>query len=124
MSDYNDMKKMVNMTRKANEQKQRVYFKELLKSHIATKFKTTIIGSISKFEDLFGELWGMGLQPEELNAEQRYWREKWSLARTEILNNGNSQSRAASSEIDQYNVEYNKYEYNFNTQDKRDLLDE
>lgn len=61
---------------------------DLLKD-IETRFKTTMIGSLAKFEQYFGHLWDedskKGLEYEKL----------WDQARNAILNNGNNQIRLA-----------------------------
>lgn len=119
--NYSDLKAIVSMTRQANDQKYEAHSKSMLKKHIETKFKTTMIGSLSKFEELFGHLWGHGLADNELTEEQLRFKEAWQLARTEILNNGNNQLRAAHNEIEQYSIRFNKNEYNFLVKDKKGL---
>jgi len=99
--------------KKANNEKYEAHSKSTLKRHIETKFRTTMIGALSRFEKVFGDLWGHGLKEGELTEEQKIYREKWQLARTEILNNGNNQMRAALSEVDNNTIKYNKNQYNF-----------
>ena len=113
MSNYEENKKLVRLSKKANDERYEAHSKTNLKRHIETKFRTTMIGALARFEELFGYLWGHGKQEFELTDEELEQREKWHLARTEILNNGNNQARAALAEIDQHTVRYNKQEYNF-----------
>lgn len=120
---HSELKNMVQMTRQANDKKYEAHSRNMLKKHIQTKFKTTMIGALSRFEELFGDLWGHGLSEHDLDEDQRYWREKWQLARTEILNNGNNQLRASLNEVEQYNVKFNKNEYKFNIGDKKGLIE-
>ena len=122
--DRNELKRIVRMTREANDQKHEAHSKKMLKKHVETKFRTTMIGSLSKFEELFGDLWGHGTPPEHLTPEQELWRERWQLARTEILNNGNNQLRAASQEIENYTIRFVKTEYAFTIKDKGDITED
>ena len=87
--------------------------KEQLKRAIDTKINTTMIGSLSRFEKLFGYLWGDRRPVSELNQEEAEFREDWELVRSQILDNGNDQKRAAFQEIDQYTVKWNKFKTDF-----------
>jgi len=109
----NEDKKYLGAHKKANEKRYEAHSKNTLKRHMETKFRTTMIGALSKFEKIFGDLWGHGLPDSDLSETQRKFKEKWQLARTEILNNGNNQMRAALSEIDNNTIKYNKSQYNF-----------
>jgi hypothetical protein len=60
-------------------------------------------------EQKFGFLWGQGKPTSQLTDRERdmlYLKEE---LRTEILNNGNNQKRAAVAEINQYEVEWNRH---------------
>lgn len=116
--NHDEIKKIVQLARKANEQKQEVRTKENLKRHVQTKFKTTMIGALAKFEEAFGSLWGHGIPDDQLTKQQLEFRNLWNLTRTEVLNNGNNQLRAALSEIDNHTVKYNKVEYKFIVQNQ------
>lgn len=113
MDDYNEMKKIVRLAREANEKKYENRSKETLKRHVSTKLRTTMIGALDKFEKIFGNLWGHGKAAAELTPEEAENRKLWELVRTEVLNNGNNQLRAAMSEVDQYTIKYNKQRYDF-----------
>ena len=76
---------------------------------VATKHRTTLIGSLSRFEECFGALWGHGLDETELTETQRMWREVWQRCRTGVLDNGNQQLRALEKELEQYEVEWLRY---------------
>jgi hypothetical protein len=76
---------------------------------LAKKFKTTMIGAIASFEENFGYLWGHGKPVADLTENETSFREKWELTRTEILNKGNSQLRAALEEINHYDLSWKKY---------------
>lgn len=121
---HGELSKIVRMRREANEHKHEAHSQSILKKHITTKFRTTMIGSLAHFEEIFGMLWGHGKRNEDLTEEELEWKEKWMLARTEILNNGNDQLRASLNEIDQYTVKFNKNEYTFRVKDKKGLIED
>ena len=75
------------------------------------KVKTTMIGALASFEKEFGSLWGH--DAEKLSDEEQYWLDRWDDVRTEILNNGNNQIRAAMEEIAQYTLTWNRYQTDF-----------
>jgi hypothetical protein len=82
-----------------------------LARNIETKIRTTMIGALSAVEQRLGHLWGLGKPREHLTeAERRMEAVKQDL-RTDILNLGNNQLRAAMSEIGQYDVAWRRYEY-------------
>lgn len=83
--------------------------KKRLLNNIKKKFDTTTIGSLAIFEDYFGHLWGHGKKDADLTNEERHFRELWSDARSDILDNGNFNLRSAQSEISQYTISWNRY---------------
>lgn len=97
--------------RAKNEDKYRDNSKKRLISIIEKKFKTTMIGSLATFEETFGYLWGHGEQ--SLSEEQAEFRRMWDEVRTEILNKGNNQLRAAQDEIASYTMTWDKYKTDF-----------
>ena len=121
---HDQMRDMVRKTREANDQRYEAHSQRTLQRHIKTKLKTTMIAALAKFEELFGHLWGHRKEDRDLTEEERGWRETWELARTEILNKGNDQSRAAANEIDQYTVKFNRNHYTFQVQDKKGLIED
>jgi hypothetical protein len=124
MSSYEEQKSLRDQIKKRNEEKYRDNSKKRLINNIEKKFKTTMIGSLASFEKYFGELWGHG--GEDLTAEELRFRELWEQARTEILNNGNSQLRIAQEEIAQYSMTWNRYHIDFlvTPQDNKENSDE
>jgi hypothetical protein len=124
-TSHSEMRKVSDLAKKANLERQQNHARENLKRHIQTKFKTTMIGSLAKFEEAFGRLWGHGVESDQLTEEQKEYRELWQLVRTEILNQGNNQLRASLSEVDNHTVTYNKMEYKFLIKDvKKDYSGE
>ena len=65
--------------------------KRILKQ-IHSRFQTTMIGSLARFEDTFGYLWGHNGN-EQLTERQEEFLEMWNYVRTAILNHGSKQMR-------------------------------
>jgi hypothetical protein len=84
--------------------------KTRLKKEIRKKIQTTMIGSLSSMEKFFGFLWGE--ESDELTKDQVKMRDIFEEMRTDILDKGNMQIRNADSEIDTYDVVWNKYHIN------------
>ena len=106
-SYYNRRQQFDNDSYKSNKGNQ--YAKEKLQKTVKTKMKTSFIGAIDRFEELFGHLWGHGLDYNELSSEQKRWREVWTSCRDNVLDNGNDQLRSLLKEIEGYNVTKNRY---------------
>lgn len=85
------------------------FSKKRLLNNLEKKFNTTIIGSLAIFEEEFGYLWGHGVPYEKLNDDEKEFREMWKETRTRILDAGNSNLRAAQSELAQYTFHWNRY---------------
>jgi hypothetical protein len=113
-NEFMEFKHQASQRRSDKEEKYKDSSKRRLLSILKKKFDTTIIGSLAAFEERFGELWGHGLPLEHLDEDQLYWRELWNEARSKILDNGNSNLRAAQNEISQYTLSWNRYVNNFN----------
>jgi hypothetical protein len=87
-----------------------------LLAEIETKFKTTMIGALARFEESFGHLW------EEEGPDQQEYIDLWEYTRNSILNNGNRQMRSALDELSKilFNQYKTKYTYKFNNRDQGD----
>jgi len=109
--NLDDYKKLREQTKKYNDEKYRESSKKRLMKNVERKFKTTMIGAPASFEKYFGDLWGH--DEGELSDEQIKMKQFWEQARTEILNNGNSQLRIAQEEIAQYTMTWNRYHIDF-----------
>ena len=107
--EYQQFKHTANKNRQDTLNKYKDSSKRRLTNIIKKKFNTTIIGSLASFEDTFGDLWGHGLAMGDLEEDQRYWRDIWMETRAKVLDNGNSNLRAAESEISQYTLSWNRY---------------
>ena len=111
MDDHRALKQLREEIKKKNQESYKENSKKRLINNIDKKFKTTMIGSLAVFEKYFGSLWGHG-EPS-LTEEQKHFRELWEEARTDILNNGNTQMRIAQEEIAQYSMTWNRYKTEF-----------
>lgn len=77
------------------------------------RFQTTIIGSLARFEETFGYLWGHN-HDNELTPQQQEFSDMWDYVRTSILNHGNNQMREATDEIIEHiEQENNLFKYHF-----------
>lgn len=110
--DHATNKKMIEMAKRANDEKYENNSRDQLKRAVTTKFKTTMIGALSQFEEFFGYLWGHDEDRQLTHSEQEF-KKVWDLVRTQVLNNGNAQLRATMQEIDQYTVKWNKFKTDF-----------
>jgi hypothetical protein len=91
-------------------------YKNQILADVETKFKTTMIGALARFEESFGHLW------EEEGPDQQEYIELWEYTRNAILNNGNKQMRAALDDLtgvllNQYKT---KYTYKFHNRNQGD----
>lgn len=85
-----------------------------LKKITRKKFRTCFIFALAEFENTFGfNLWGHNLPEDELTTEQKANRIRWEQVRKNILDKGNTQSRALEKEINLYRVEFEGYHINF-----------
>lgn len=78
---------------------------------ISKRFETTIIGSLARFEDSFGYLWGHN-SSKELTQQQQDFLDMWETIRTSILNHGNNQMRLAIDDIIQH-IEQENEQYKY-----------
>lgn len=56
------------------------------------RIRTTMIGSLSKMENNFGNLWGH-FKDGELTEQEEMFADLWDRTRNEILNQGNKEIR-------------------------------
>lgn len=93
-----------------SDENRKVDSKKRLQRILEKKLKTSFIGALSKFEAVFGRLWGHGKKYTDLSESERRFRSLWELARTEVLNNGNNQIRAIQQELDLYTINFDGYQ--------------
>jgi hypothetical protein len=86
-----------------------------LRFHVEKRLQTTMIGSLSKFEDTFGFLWGHNVENEEdLTTDQIEFADIWETTRNQILNQGNAQIRNIKEDFYKYGGLFRQtYNYNF-----------
>lgn len=100
--------------KEAKDAKYREKSKKRLSNILTTKIKTSFIGAISSCEKGFGFIWGHGKDEDELTEQELAMREVWEEVRTEILDNGNTQLRAATNEVENYSINWDRYSINLN----------
>jgi len=81
-----------------------------LKKEARKKIQTTMIGSLSSMEKFF--FFFFGEDSDDLTQDQMRMRDIFEDMRTEILDKGNIQIRNMDSEIETYDVIWNKYHIN------------
>ena len=84
---------------------------------IRKRIQTTMIGALARFEENFGHLWGHYKDPSEpLTPEEEKFADTWDYTRNQILNQGNSQIRNLSKDLQNAingNGNQTRYQYNF-----------
>lgn len=84
--------------------------RDRLKRIAQKKFRTCFVSALAEFENIFGfVLWGHSLPDDQLTPEQKANRIRWEQVRKNILDKGNTQSRALGMEIDLHRVEFEGY---------------
>lgn len=78
--------------------------KQELRKYITTSIRTTMIGSLSAFEEQFGYLWGHGNDPKDRTEEQQYMFILWQEVRSNILDLGNNSIDIANRSTNKYNI--------------------
>ena len=69
-----------------------------------------MIGALSSIEDHLCFLWGHK-SDEALSEEQEKMRQLYEELRSEILDKGNTQMRNIDAELTQYDINWNRYQY-------------
>jgi len=122
MDEFARMKQQVEKRVTESQKKYREESKRRLEGIVEKKIRTGFIGAISAVEDFFGFLWGddnVALTEDQkklVELLQRqgfdydYFERLWQNARTQALNNGNNQIRAIRQELNQYTVNWERYQ--------------
>lgn len=111
--NHGQMKAMGAKMQQAREERFLEQSRLRLEKIVSTKVRTAFIGALAAFEDVFGFLWGHDYPDNELTAEQVNMGELWERARTNVLNNGNTQLRSVRNEIANQTVKWNRYHTDF-----------
>lgn len=93
--------------------------KDKLRTSVQKRIKTTMIGSISSLEKIFGNLWGH--ESEFRTQEQEEFYQIFVELRTEILDNGNLQIRSFDNDLQAYDIEWTGYHLEIPLLNKRKL---
>lgn len=83
-----------------------------LKEKIKKKITTTMIGALAEFEREFAYLW------DENSPMVEQFSEKWGAVREAILDMGNDHIRRMGEELESYDVQRRRYNYQFNFRGK------
>jgi len=84
--------------------------KDRLAKNCKKKVQTTMIGALSSIEDHFGVLWAHQ-SDDALSEEQEKMRQVYEELRSDILDKGNTQMRNIDAEFTQYDITWNRYQY-------------
>ena len=84
--------------------------KERLNKNCKKKLQTTMIGALSSIEEHFGFLWGHE-SDEPLSEDQEKMRLVYEELRSDVLDKGNTQIRNIDAEFTQYDITWNRYQY-------------
>lgn len=116
---YAQMGVLKKRAKEVSEQKYLDASKKRLEKIIGTKIRTAFIGALAAFEEEFGFLWGHDIDGP-VTDEQKDLAQIWENVRTQILNNGNHQLRAAKQELENHLIKWNRYQYTLLHPDKID----
>lgn len=109
-------KKLEMLRAKVRAEKEIMYredSKVRLKKIATQKIRTTMIGALSAVEKKLGFLWGLDENGRdkgtELTKEEQELKSMYDTLRSEILDLGNNQMRNFESELNQYDVKWNRF---------------
>lgn len=85
--------------------------RDKLNTVLSTKVRTTFIGALATFEEIFGWFWGHN--ELKLTEEQKAWRKLWDKARKGILDKGNDQIKLVKNELENYEYSGRKFNCQF-----------
>lgn len=100
MDDFNKLIKRKTEYKKAREDKYKEESKTRLSKIMKKKIETTMVGALSSIEDHLGHLFEVDGGIKDL----------YDIIRSEILDKGNAQARNVDAELNQYEVEWKKYQ--------------
>jgi hypothetical protein len=84
--------------------------KDRLNKNCKKKVQTTMIGALSSIEEHLGFLWGHE-SDDPLSEEQEKMRLVYEELRSDVLDKGNTQIRNIDAELTQYDITWNRYQY-------------
>lgn len=113
MEKFSQAARLYDELKRDNLAKSKEISQSRLRANAEKKMKTTFIGCLDSVEKHLGFLWGHGRADNDLTPDEVEFRLAWDALREEILNKGNSQSRALQAEISEYEVLWKKKDYIF-----------
>jgi hypothetical protein len=88
--------------------------KNIITQLASKRLETTMIGALSKFENVFGYLWGQHKSHDEpLTDKEMHFDNMWQDVRNNILNHGNQQIRALQNDINKALSDRPQTKYNY-----------
>ncbi len=109
---HEQLRRIYDSAKRSNEDKYKNNSKKRLIANLTKKFEICIIGSLATCEDGFGKLWGHK-SDRNRDLKEQEWYDIWQEVRTNILNNGHKQLRAALNEIAEYTMTWDRYKAEF-----------
>jgi len=95
--------------------KYKVDSKDRLKKIATKKIQTTMIGALDSIEQHLGFLW----EEDENGKANKDLHDIYEIVRQEILDRGNDQIRNLNTELDQYDVEWLRYNLKLKVQQNK-----
>lgn len=108
MEDFSALVRKSKAFKSDKEERYNESSKDRLSKISKKKIQTTMIGALSSIEAHFGFLWGQD-ESDEISPEQEHMKEIYELVRSEILDRGNNQVRNLETELNQYDIKWNRY---------------
>jgi hypothetical protein len=84
---------------------------------LESKIRTTMIGSLAAMEKYFGSVWAQGKAISEMTDEELKFFKIKEQMRKDIFDLGNKNIRNVGSELQQYDVSWNKFNITFERND-------
>jgi len=119
MENFDDLIRQQSEYKSIREDKFKQDSRDRLSKILKKKVETTMIGALSSIEDHFAFLWTS--KDGGMSPEQKIMYDTFQKVRSEILDKGNTQIRNSESELESYDVTWNKYHYNIPVQNRDKL---
>lgn len=115
MDTFDKLKNAVKQRKEQGQKRHEHNSKDRLLRIIKKKLETTFIGDIAAIEESLGYLWGIDFEDKDLTENEEKLKKIWFDLRNNILDRGNAQIRGIKSELEQYTINFDGYNYHFNT---------
>ena len=107
MDEFNRIREEKASYEQARKDRYKVDSKNRLSKIVKKKIKTTMIGALASVEKHFAFLWG---EDDDRTADQQAMYDIFQELRSDILDKGNAQARNVDAELNQYEVEWLRYQ--------------